>query len=78
MIGLIFGETNFPIEILKKIKKRKLNYLIVDLIPIKWFVCKYGIWKSLGTVLNIKKGILLIHIFLKSINFKISHIFYWI
>ena len=31
MIGLIFGETNFPIEILKKIRKRKLNYLIIDL-----------------------------------------------
>ena len=23
MIGLIFGETNFPIQILKKIKKKK-------------------------------------------------------
>ena len=31
MIGLIFGETNFPIEILKKIKKAKLKYLIIDL-----------------------------------------------
>ena len=31
MIGLIFGETDFPIEILKKIRKRKLNYLIIDL-----------------------------------------------
>lgn len=31
MIGLIFGETNFPKEILKKIKKKKLKYLIVDL-----------------------------------------------
>jgi len=31
MIGLIFGETNFPNEILKKIKKRKLKYLIIDL-----------------------------------------------
>ena len=31
MIGLIFGETNFPIQILKKIKKRHLKYLIVDL-----------------------------------------------
>ncbi len=31
MIGLIFGETNFPFEILKKIKRRKLNYLIIDL-----------------------------------------------
>jgi DUF1009 family protein len=31
MIGLIFGETNFPTEILKKIKRKKLNYLIIDL-----------------------------------------------
>jgi len=31
MIGLIFGETNFPIQILKRIKKRHLKYLIVDL-----------------------------------------------
>ena len=31
MIGLIFGETNFPIEILKKVKKIKLKYLIIDL-----------------------------------------------
>ena len=31
MIGLIFGETYFPFEILKKIKKKNLKYLIVDL-----------------------------------------------
>ncbi len=31
MIGLIFGETNFPIQILKKIKKKNLKYLIIDL-----------------------------------------------
>ena len=31
MIGLIFGETNFPKEILKKIKVRHLKYLIIDL-----------------------------------------------
>ena len=31
MIGLIFGETNFPIQILKKIKIRHLKYLIIDL-----------------------------------------------
>ena len=37
MIGLIFGETNFPLEILKKIKKRKLNYLIIDLSRSKRF-----------------------------------------
>jgi DUF1009 family protein len=30
MIGLIFGETNFPKEILKKIKNKK-KYLIIDL-----------------------------------------------
>ena len=37
MIGLIFGETNFPIEILKKIKKKRLNYLIIDLSRSKKF-----------------------------------------
>ena len=31
MIGLIFGETHFPKEILKKIKKKGINYLIIDL-----------------------------------------------
>ena len=31
MIGLIFGETSFPVEILKKIKKKNLKYLIIDL-----------------------------------------------
>ena len=31
MIGLIFGETNLPTEILKKIKKKKYKYLIIDL-----------------------------------------------
>jgi len=31
MIGLIFGETSFPLEILKKIKERKKKYLIIDL-----------------------------------------------
>ena len=37
MIGLIFGETNFPIQILKKIKKRHLKYLIIDLTKRKRF-----------------------------------------
>ena len=37
MIGLIFGETNFPVEILKKIKKKRLNYLIIDLSKSKKF-----------------------------------------
>ena len=31
MIGLIFGETHFPKVVLRKIKKRKLKYLIIDL-----------------------------------------------
>ena len=37
MIGLIFGETNFPKEILKKIKKIKKKYLIIDLTKNKNF-----------------------------------------
>ena len=37
MIGLIFGETNFPIEILQKIKKKLLRYLIIDLTERKKF-----------------------------------------
>ena len=36
MIGLIFGETNFPKYILKKIKK-KYRYLIIDLTKKKFF-----------------------------------------
>tara|TARA_S200000501_G_C20805640_1_gene735984 strand:+ start:839 stop:1633 length:795 start_codon:yes stop_codon:yes gene_type:complete len=31
MIGLIFGDTDFPNEILKKIKRKKLRYFIIDL-----------------------------------------------
>ena len=37
MIGLIFGETKFPIKILKKVKKRYLTYLIIDLTGKKKF-----------------------------------------
>ena len=37
MIGLIFGETSFPIEILKRIKKKSLRYLIIDLTVNKKF-----------------------------------------
>ena len=36
MIGLIFGETNFPKKILKKIKYKK-KYLIIDLTNNKYF-----------------------------------------
>ena len=31
MIGLIFGESQFPIQILKKVKKKNNKYLIIDL-----------------------------------------------
>jgi len=37
MIGLIFGDTSFPIEILKKIKKKKIKHLIIDLSKSKKF-----------------------------------------
>jgi len=37
MIGLIFGENNFPKEILKHIKKLKKKYLILDLTKNKVF-----------------------------------------
>jgi len=37
MIGLVFGENNLPKEILKKIKKLKKKYLIIDLTKNKIF-----------------------------------------
>jgi len=37
MLGLIFGETNFPVEILKKVKKKHIKYLIIDLTKKKNF-----------------------------------------
>ena len=37
MIGLIFGETDFPKVILKKIKKIKKKYVIIDLTNKKFF-----------------------------------------
>ena len=37
MIGLIFGETFFPKEILKKVKKKRTKYLIIDLTKNKVF-----------------------------------------
>ena len=49
MIGLIFGETNFPIQILKRIKTRHLKYLIIDLTKRKKFKKnKYSHSVSLG------------------------------
>ena len=37
MIGLIFGDTDFPNQILKTIKKKKIKYLIIDLSKTKKF-----------------------------------------
>jgi len=37
MIGLIFGDTDFPKEILKTVRKRKIKYLIIDLSKSKKF-----------------------------------------
>ena len=37
MIGLIFGDTNFPNRIYKTIKKRKIRYCIIDLSKSKIF-----------------------------------------
>ncbi len=37
MIGLIFGDTDFPKEILKTVKKKKIKYLIIDLSKSKTF-----------------------------------------
>ena len=48
MIGLIFGETNFPKEILKKIKKRHLKYLIIDLTKGKFKKDKHSYNVSIG------------------------------
>ena len=48
MIGLIFGETHFPIQILKKIKKRNLKYLIIDLTKGKFKKDKHSYNVSIG------------------------------
>jgi len=48
MIGLIFGETNFPIQILKKVKKKNLKYLIIDLTEGKFKKDKQSYNVSIG------------------------------
>ena len=48
MIGLIFGEKNFPIQILKKIKKKHLKYLIIDLTKGKFKKDKNSYSVSIG------------------------------
>ena len=37
MIGLFFGESHFPKQILIKIKKKKIKYKIIDLTKNKFF-----------------------------------------
>ena len=48
MIGLIFGETHFPIQILKKIKKNHLKYLIIDLTKGRFKKDKHSYNVSIG------------------------------
>jgi len=48
MIGLIFGKTYFPIQILKKIKKKHLKYLIIDLTKGKFKKDKQSYRVSIG------------------------------
>ena len=59
MIGLIFGETSFPKEILRKIKKRKSKYLIIDLTKSRVFKKdRYSYAVSIGQfgrIINILK-----------------------
>ena len=59
MIGLIFGDTDFPNEILKKIKKNKINYLIIDLSKSKKFKSDRNSYSvsigQFGRIINILK-----------------------
>jgi DUF1009 family protein len=59
MIGLIFGDNNFPKEILKTIKKRRINYLIIDLSKNKTFKKderSYSVFiGQFGKIINILK-----------------------
>ena len=48
MIGLIFVETDFPVEILKSIKKKNIKYLIIDLTKGKFKKEKYSYRASIG------------------------------
>ena len=59
MIGLIFGETSFPIQILKKIKKKRIKYIIIDLSKSKKFNKDKNSFKvsigQFGKIINILK-----------------------
>ena len=60
MIGLFFGESNFPKEILKKIKKKKIKYIIIDLTKNKIFKKDKNSFPvsigQFGKILNILKN----------------------
>jgi UDP-2,3-diacylglucosamine hydrolase len=59
MIGLIFGETNFPRRILNNIKKKKIKYLIIDLTKKNFFKKDINSYKvsigQFGKVIKILK-----------------------
>ena len=61
MIGLIFGETDFPKQILKKIKKKE-KYLIIDLTKNKIFKKDKNSYSvsigQFGKIINILKKII--------------------
>ena len=60
MIGLIFGESGFPKEILKKIKQKKIKYLIIDLSKYNKFKKDKNSYNisigQLGKIINILKN----------------------
>jgi len=57
MIGLIFGDTDFPKEVLKTIKKKNIDYLIIDLSKSKKFKKDKRSYSvsigQFGTIINI-------------------------
>ncbi len=60
MIGLILGDTDFPKEILKKVKKKKIKYLIIDLSKRNAFKKNKNTHKAsigqFGKIINVIKG----------------------
>ena len=69
MIGLIFGETSFPLEILNKIKRKKEKYLIIDLTKSKKFKKDKKSYPvsigQFGKIINILKTIIVIKFYLQ-------------
>ena len=59
MIGLIFGDNDFPKEILRAVKKRKIKYLIIDLSKSNKFSHDKGSYSvsigQFGKIINILK-----------------------